>query len=224
MVTVWLANRAPIESVVRHDIPTFRLRYRMLHLDREMTVPAWFSVILFAVNAGLAGLVAWVRRQRREGDVGAWVVLALVFVSLSIDELVAIHEVLPDRVRAVLGDYAVGPLYYAWYLPVVAFFGAIGLWLIPAWLRLPARTRWGMMASLGIFLLGAVGFEATMGWVMEARGAEDPPLQGGPWGLVFLVMAEELTELVGLSVLTCVLFAYLRPQVRLQIGDPVHTQ
>lgn len=220
VVTVLLANRAPSESVVRYDIPIFRLRYRLLHLDREMTVPTWFAVILLASCAGMAWAVAAIRRRLRQGDVRSWIIFGMILATLSIDELVAIHEVLSSRVRVALGEWAVGPLFYGWYLPVLAVFGGVGLILIPAWRRLPGTTRWGIAGSLGVFLAGAVGVEAVTGWVVESRGMDDPPVQGGSWDLVALVMAEELIELIGLAALTCVLFAYLRPQLRIDLMPP----
>lgn len=219
LVSAWIADQVDPSAIVRHDIPTYRLRFRMFSLDREMALPAWFSSLLMSANGGLLLVLAYTRRAKRQGNVLAWTTMALVFLALSIDESVAIHEVLPDRVREWLGPYATGLLYYAWYLPVLAVMLVLVWFWVPAWWRLPRKTRWGFAGGIAVFLGGAVVVEAIMGHFMHANGLEDPPLQHAPWSIRLLIVAEELVELLGMTIVACTLLAHLAPQWRVAVVD-----
>lgn len=220
VLTQMLMNAASVDQIVRTDQPTYRMRYRLLNLDREMSLGMWFSTLLIAANGLLMGVIAWVRRRQGRADVWPWILLALVFLGLSLDEAVAIHENLGPRVRGVLGSHATGLLYYAWYVPALAVAGVVGVCLIPFWRRLPGPTRWGLAAALAVYVIGAAGFEALMGQAMQAAGREDPPLRNPDAWLVLLVVAEEALEMIGMAVLTCVLWAYLSPSLQLRIVAP----
>lgn len=147
--------------------------------------------------------------------------MAMIFFFLSVDESAAIHEVLPERVRQWLGPYATGLLYYAWYVPVLTVMFLLVWFWVPAWWRLPAATRWGLAGGVAVFVGGAVVVEAIMGMTMERHGLEDPPLQHAPWSIKLLIMAEELIEMLGMSIVACTLLAHLSPQLRLTVvGSP----
>lgn len=71
LISAWIADQVSPEAIVRHDIPTYRLRFRFFSLDREMTLPAWFSSLLMTVNGGLLLVLAWVRHRKHQGNVWA---------------------------------------------------------------------------------------------------------------------------------------------------------
>ena len=212
-VSTFLADRAPLDAIVRYDQPTFRLRFRAFNLDREMAIPAWFSSILMAANACLFFTLAWIRNQKRQGNALAWTSMAIVFLLLSIDESVAIHEVMSQRVRDWLGPYGTGLLYYAWFVPILAVMGVLIWFWVPAWLRLPPGTRWGLAGGVAVFLAGSVVIEAVMGRTMENYGLQDPPLQGASISIQLLIIAEEVTELIGVAIIAYVLVRHIVPQV-----------
>jgi len=221
LLTQWLMDRAAVEQIVRTDLPTYRLRFRLLNMDREMSLPAWVSSALLLFVGGLMGLAAWAQYvrgcgRRRRGVVG-WAVLGLFFVALSLDESAAIHEVLVNRVQDILGTYATGLLFYAWYLPVLLAGAVLLLALMPFLLRLPRRTFWLLALGVGVYLLGAVGFEALMGMLVEPTGSDEPPLQHPGGGLVLVLLLEEGLELLGVSVLVYAMLDYLAPRLRLTV-------
>ncbi|MEM9914053.1 MAG: hypothetical protein AAF911_03735 [Planctomycetota bacterium] len=217
LVSTVIMDHVSIDQIVRTDIPTYRLRFRMFSLDREMALPAWFSSLLMTFNGVLLLVLAWVRHHKQQGNVWAWVTMALVFFFLSIDESVAIHETLPERVREWLGPYATGLLYYAWYVPLLAVMAVLVWFWVPAWWRLPAALRWGLAGGVAVFIGGAVVVEAFMGMIMHSYGMEDPPLQNAPWSIKLLIVAEELVELLGMSIVACSLLHHLAPQLKLTV-------
>ena len=217
LLTQWLMNRSPVEAIVRHDLPTYRLRYRLLNLDREMSLPAWFSSVLLC-GVGLAMWVAaWVHRRLGERGVLGWAALGLFFVGLSLDESAAIHEVLVPRAQALLGENATGLLYYAWYVPVLLLCSVFLLVLLPFLLRLPRRTIWLLGLGVAVYLCGAVAFEALMGMAVEPSGVDEPPMQNPPLRMVFLLVMEEGLEMVGVTVLLFAMLDYLAPRLRVQV-------
>ena len=217
LLTQWMMNRSPVDGIVRHDLPTYRLRFRLLNMDREMSLPAWFSSTLLC-GVGLAmWLAAWVHRRRGERGVLGWFALGLFFVMLSLDESAAIHEVLVPRVQAMLGDHATGLLYYAWYVPVLLMCLVFLVVLLPFLLRLPRRTFWFLGMSVAVYLGGAVCFEALMGMAVEPSGVDEPPLQHPPLHMVFLLVMEEGLEMIGITLLLYTMLDYLSPRLRLQV-------
>lgn len=217
LLTQWLMDRASVEQIVRYDLPTYRLRFRLLNMDREMSLPAWVSSMLLLGVGGLMMLASWAQRVRARGGVLGWAVLGLFFVGLSLDESAAIHEVLVNRVQDALGEYATGLLFYAWYLPVLLMGAALLLGLLPFLLRLPRRTFWLLAMGVGVYLLGAVGFEAVMGMLVEPTGSDEPPLQHPGGGLVLVLLLEEGLELVGVAVLIYAMLNYLSSRIRLSV-------
>ncbi|MEM9414113.1 MAG: hypothetical protein AAGA29_01385 [Planctomycetota bacterium] len=213
-------NRVPTTDIVRFDQPTYRLRYRLLNLDREMSLPAWFSAMLIAVNGGLMLLAGWVQRRRGERGVLGWLVLGLFFLALSIDEASAVHEVLVDRVRGVMGPYATGLMFYAWYVPVLALGAILLVGLVPFLRGLPRRTLGLLALSVAVFLAGAVGFESLMGMAVEPTGSDEPPLQSPGFWFVALVVMEEGLEMLGMALLCYAMLSYLVSRVRLVVVDP----
>ena len=79
---------------------------KLFDLDREYTIPAWFSSLQLAM-IGLAAFVAF-EAERRDVAIPAssrwlWLPLGMGFLYLSADEVLALHErVLTDELRAFL--------------------------------------------------------------------------------------------------------------------------
>ena len=217
LLTQWMMNRSAFESIVRHDLPTYRLRYRLLNIDREMSLPAWFSSTLLC-GVGLSmWLAAWVHRVRKDKGVLGWLVLGLFFVGLSLDESAAIHEVLVPRAQAMLGEHATGVLFYAWYVPVLVLCSILLIVLWPFLRSLPRRTFWLLGLGVAVYLCGAVFFEALMGMAVEPSGVDEPPLQNPPLRMVALLVMEEGLEMVGITMLLFAMLDYLTPRLRLQV-------
>ena len=84
LVLLYLANQAAGE-------PSYFLT-RLFNLDGEDSIPTWYSVIQLACVAALAGLFA--ARNVHAARASTWLllILPLIFLALSMDEMVQIHE------------------------------------------------------------------------------------------------------------------------------------
>ena len=143
---------------------------RLFNIAREDGLASWFGTAqTMLVALTLWALYAIVRRQappglRRTG----WLVLALMFSWMTIDDGAQLHERLGTtfgvlRERADPDALQLFPS-YNWQILFVPVFGALGLfmaWFL--WRELPAvRLRWAVLAALGCLGL-AVGLDFIEG-------------------------------------------------------------
>jgi hypothetical protein len=144
-------------------LPTLKA---MVDIGGEANVPTWWNASLLLMT-GVAALVArWDETQpalRR-----AWAVVAAAATYLSIDEAIALHELLGEPLKAVRLDVPT----YTWVLPggLLALAGTAGL--VAVCRRLPTTVRNQLALALGCYFAGAIGVEAFNGWV--GRGDAGP--------------------------------------------------
>lgn len=182
--------------------------FAAVDVDLESSIPTWFSITLMLTCAGALALVAG--RARRSAERGArhWAGLAVIFVVLSIDEQVALHERAIVPVRELLG--ASGAFYQAWVIPALVLLIVLAVIYLPFLARLPAALRRRMLLAACLFVGGAVGLEMVGGWLLVRYGA------GPQTGVV--VILEEVLELLGLIVLLRAVLLHLRgPNDRLEV-------
>lgn len=169
-------------------------------IGSDRNLPTFYSAIALLACASLLGLIGFVSRQRTSIRPLYWYGLAAVFVFLSIDEMLMLHEKMIEPLRSKLGTS--GIFYYAWILP----YGAALLALLAVYgrflLRLPRRTSRLFIFSGILFVTGAIGFEMLGGLHFEAHG-------GKTIGYVALQTVEETLEMVGIFIFLYALADYL---------------
>ncbi len=165
-------------------------RLRRIGLDKENSLPAWYSSILLFFNAGALCLIAIVARTRKDADAFYWAVLAWVFLFLSADEVASLHERLSEPVF-----YALDPsnvFFFAWVIPYSIAVIALALFLSRFLLRLPWRSLVLFGASGTLYLGGAIGLDMVGGAVAAETGAHADLY-------VISMVAEETLEITGLG-------------------------
>jgi hypothetical protein len=178
-------------------------RWWLFDLNAERNVPTAFSTALFVVDAWLL-LQVWRQRQARFAS-HLWLLLAVVFLFLAVDEMFNIHERLIAPMRAWL--HASGPFYYAWIVPYSVLTIALAIAFVPVWRRLPPAVRMWLALSAVTYVGGAIGWEMISGAYFEVSQVED---------LTFSLMAmvEESMEMAGLILLMYGLMTLLEPRRR----------
>ncbi len=138
-VTAWYQDWLPLDEW---------LYYSFFDLDEEESLGTWFSALILVI----AGQLCWFQARRVAGVPGshrpAWLLLALGFHLLSLDEIAGFHETVNTLVE---GTH--------W-----TTFGALiglgaGIAFLPFLWHLPARTRILFIVAGVIYLGGAVGVE-----------------------------------------------------------------
>lgn len=173
----------------------------LFHLDVERTLPAWFSVILLASAAALLLAVGWLTRATHPRDFKAWLLLAAGFAFMSLDEMIGLHEEVNQALRKLPGPLS--RFEYAWVAPAAVVAALVGLVFLPFLLRLPSRTRWGLVLAGAVYVTGALGFEALGSLQVAANGRNNMLYQT-------LVAFEEVMEMMGVVLLIHVLLVHLR--------------
>lgn len=162
----------------------------LVDLEQESSLGTWLqSIILLAGGLTLAVVVAaTVRVDRR-----AWplVVIPTTLVTLSVDEVVQMHE-WAGRVleRALGGDAGTGPLADTgpWVLLAVPFAVVVGvvLWHTRPYLRSSPKADRLLIGGFGVYVVGAAGVELLRDLVVE-----------GSFGHLAQVVVEEGLEGAG---------------------------
>jgi hypothetical protein len=173
---------------------------RLTWVDGEANIPSWFSTSLLLTAALLLATIA-AAEGRLEGERAArWAILSLIFLFLSIDETVQLHELSIVPLRDKIG--ATGFLYYAWVLPA----GVCVCVFVLAYLRflaqLPARTRRLLLSAGAVYVGGALGFESLSGWQAALYGEHNPRYH-------LIITLEELCEMSGIVLFIYTLLEYL---------------
>lgn len=135
--------------------------YRLINLDGEASLPAWFS----ASQLLLTGVVFAAAAYRREHKVAGPVFLAVcatAFIFLSADEAASIHE----KITVVFKDVEFLPRFsgdHGIWIPLYLLAGSVFLVVTgKTWLRLWRSNRNGatvFFLGIGLFAFGAVVLE-----------------------------------------------------------------
>lgn len=178
-----------------------RVLFSLFFLDGEGNLPAIFSTWLFLINAALFLMVR--QAAGRAGDSQKiWLVLAIVFVFLALDESISIHERLIDPLRQALD--ATGVFYYAWIIPYGIGVVLLAIVAIPVFWRMPKRIRFWFGLSAVIYLFAAIGLEMVSGKYLVMMNENKDIV----W--ILMVTLEESLEIAGLIILVYALLLLLR--------------
>lgn len=123
------------------------LSRQIFDVDEEDSFPTWFSTMLLMFTA----LSCWLQSRRsRTGEselTGQWLLLALGFMLLSIDEIAGMHETLNSVVD------------FSWTIPAAIVAAMAGGYFIPFLLKLPRHLAVRFALGGAIYLGGALGVE-----------------------------------------------------------------
>ena len=180
----------------------------LFDLDDEQNIPTLFSSLLDFAAAALCVLLWRIGSPKGRRD-GMWLVLAFALAWVGMDEFCSIHE---SIVKPLQNEFHfTGLLYFGWVVPYGLIVLALGVTLIPFLWRLPARTRWLMLASGAIYLLGSLFLESLGGAIWEVTPNKFTPV----WML--LTTFEETMEMAGMA-----LFIYAALDHLVRIRGAIH--
>jgi hypothetical protein len=177
---------------------SFGLSY--FFVDNERTVSTWYASALLLLCATLLAAIAVIPTSNRKSYLGHWQSLALIFLYLSLDESISIHETWGKPVGSIIKTD--GFLYHAWVIPALLLVGIFLILYLPFLAHLRPKTRYLFKLSGIIYILGALGFEMIGGAVLKISGTKG-------WIYILSTHFEEGLELLGLSIFLYGLLDYL---------------
>ncbi len=122
------------------------------YLEREASLPTWFSQIQLFVAAAITFYIAKINNSK------LWYFLSIIMLYLSIDEGSEIHELATEYLQNKLGIES-GYLFFAWIIPAAIIIVILGLLYFKFWWNLPKKTRILIALSAIIFVSGGLIIE-----------------------------------------------------------------
>jgi hypothetical protein len=183
------------------DYPSRDYFAKSFNIDAEGNIPAIYSFLALLFSSLLLGVIAHAKNLESCRYKYHWKILSFIFLYLSIDEAIELHEQLIGPTRKLLN--ATGVLYFTWVVPM-GFLVAIFLLSYSKFLfHLPVPTRKLFVAGCALYLGGAIGMEMPGGYLASTTG-----MQSVPYLIVMTI--EESLEMLGIVVFIHALMSYIK--------------
>ena len=190
----------------RHYLGEFPLKwriFRLFYMGGEGNIPSWFATSLLLISSLLLMAISYVKKLEKDKLTRHWQGMAIIFVILSIDEAVMLHEQL-HLVTRYLPPITHG---YGWIVPAMFGVTIFVLAYIPFLKRLPRDTSILIFLAGAIFILGAVGMEiAALPW--QEEGVDSDMVSGT------LIVIEEFLEKIGIVLFIYALTSYVAKHMK----------
>ncbi len=180
--------------------------YGLIHLvdlDYEANIPTYFSSFILLVAAGIHFFIYDRYKNQNHNHLKnyrIWFIMGLVFVLLSADEFIQLHELVGKHLRNFL--HTEGLLYNIWIVPGLVFV-IVGIFLLKNYFQfLDSVTRKRTIIAWSIYLGSALGLEFFEGYFLDSFGSQNAVY-------IILVTIEEFGEMIGVILFIYALLLYL---------------
>lgn len=134
-----------------------------------------------------------------------WKILGVLFIFLSLDEMIGIHENTSNESETLLhGFNAGGYFHFAWVVPYAILIVVMGLFFLKFIVLLPTQTKVQVMLAAILFVAGALGMEMVSGRLVFLYG--DTFRETFSYGILYTI--EEILEMSGTLLLIHALGQY----------------
>jgi hypothetical protein len=172
----------------------------------EKNIPTYFSSLILLISSLLLYLIYHSYKKDNPNDRRYWLVLSIVLLYLSVDELATIHELLIQPTRDILGTTA-SWFHFAWVIPGMAICLILAAYFLKFYLRLPPRYKLLFGISALIFVGAVIGMEIIDGFFA-------PPAEGYSLVYVILTTIEESLEMIGIILFIYSLIDYIKSSIQ----------
>lgn len=174
-------------------------------LEEEGNFPSYFSAFILLAAAALFGIIGKGQRQQQNTFWKYWSGLWAIFLFLSLDEAVQIHEKLDTPL--IWSSFETSGL-LAW--PWVILYGSLATVLLALyfrfWLALPLRYRIAYAATAFVYIGSALGFEMLEALEYTTHG-------GVTTKYIIYTSVEEILEMSAIIYLIHTNLQYLNSQI-----------
>jgi len=177
-----------------------------VNLDEERNnLPTWYQSSSLLVCSLILLVIGHVRDAVKDRDAKFWWILSFLFLVLSVDEAVSIHEQMTVPLRSAFN--LEGIFFLSWVIPAAVAVAILVVVFAGFLTRLPPRTRNLMVAAGALFVFGAIGLEMVGANYMFMLN--DPPDIDKDFGYALITTTEEFFEMTGIVVFVYGLLSYL---------------
>ena len=200
-----LVNLATIVAQHSPDYPTRTLFIDIFSVDSEQSFPTLFSVLMLQVCSFLLAVIAYFTKLQKGRFLRHWQVLSLIFLYLSFDEALSLHERAINPIRSILG-LGKGFLYYAWVIPAIILIAFFLIFYYRFIISLPNKIRTLFLISGSVFLSGSLLMEMISGHFAN-------PTTSTNIAFSLIVACEEFLEMLGITIFIYALLSCLKMQL-----------
>jgi hypothetical protein len=171
----------------------------LLGVSGEGKIPTWYSAATMLFCSFLVALIAFWKKKTAAPYVPQWIILAILFALMSLDEATSIHEMTTGPIREAFNTQ--GGFYYAWVIPGIIFVILFGILYLRFIRHLPSKTR-NLFVLAGLVYVGGVLGMEIVGSAYTSRFG---------WSLTYGVLAsiEEILEMSGIVIFIYALLDYM---------------
>lgn len=174
--------------------------YPKFFLSGEQNFPTYFSSFNLALAGLLLAIIAGVKNRVSDKYAYHWGLLGVIFIILSIDEFVGLHEWINDPMKQVVKPE--GVFFYPWVvavIPIILIFAAAYTRFL---LHLPKKTRTMFITAGVVYIIGAWGFELFQGWYFYLH-------EEYTFFLFTVMTVEDIMEMLGILLFINALLYYI---------------
>ena len=184
-------------------LPDFPLRDSfviLFNVDAELNIPAVFAGLVLLICSILLAIIAYGEKLAKRSYVNHWRALSIIFLFMSLDEVIMLHEKTIEPLRDKLDTS--GFLYYAWVIPGAIFVVTLLLAFLGFVTALPAKTRRLILIAGTVYVGGAIGIELVGGYYAELNSQ---------YNITYAIITtvEEFLEMLGLLIFIYALLSYI---------------
>lgn len=177
--------------------------FKMFNFDKEKNLPSIFSALILLMASASLLYVSFQTLSFKVSNV-FWRSLSFIFLFLSFDELLRIHEKVGAFTAShVKGD---GAFHYEWLIPYSIILLFLCFTYAKSIFALPKQVRNNMIISGILFVGGAVGFEMIGGLYIEKNGLLTVEAIENSTAIFVLYTIEETLEMLGVAYFIYTLF------------------
>ncbi len=179
------------------------------YFDQEGNLPSYFSSFILLLSSLLLGIIAAIKRKEDDAFALHWIILAVLFFALSIDESAGFHEELIEPLGKAF--HATGYLRFAWVIAGVPFVIIFCYFYFKFFMSLSKTMKILFFISGATYVLGVLGFE-MIGSNLYVNTRD----RNLPYMIVMTI--EETLEMVGIVLFIYTLMLYIKsyfPKIKL---------
>jgi hypothetical protein len=181
--------------------------HNLFYVDRESNLPSFFNTVLLLIAAALLFVTFLLHKHCRNSVIKYhWLLLSLIFLFLSVDESISIHESL-TQILPHFGIGGNGYLKFAWVIPYSAATLLICLFFIRLLKSLQKPVRLGFILSGIVYITGAVVFEMIGAGIAENKGLKNI-------SYALATSCEEILEMAGLITFLYFILKHIRSEFK----------
>lgn len=170
----------------------------LFDFNTEKNIPTFYSALTLLLSSILLFLIA-LYNKKYDLKYYPWILLSIVFLFLSLDEMLEFHEHLVHLTQRLLDLSGFGTAY--WTIPYLVAVIVLFLSLVKFLNELPKRTLKLFVLAGFFFILGSVGMEIIAGRREEIIGVQNITY-------LFFYTIEELSEMIGVIIFIYALTSY----------------